>query len=70
MDLVGLVLVIDAVHALLATGDQLPHGVHGIVGLTLNHAEIKFKKRVNYATNKSFKTVLMQSDLTKMSQQP
>ena len=42
MDLVGLVLVIDAVHALLAAGDQLPHGVHGIVGLTLNHAEIKF----------------------------
>ena len=42
MDLVGLVLVIDAVHALLATGDQLPHGVHGIVGLALNHAEIKF----------------------------
>ena len=54
MDLVGLVLVIDAVHALLATGDQLPHGVHGIVGLTLNHAEIKFKKEVNYATNKFF----------------
>ena len=48
--LIGLELLVVAVHALLATGDQLPDGVHGVVGLALDDAERELVR--NFHTGK------------------